>query len=157
MCDYKNKTCNFCEHSQINKIGLLNRYNIYCNYSKSMKMIDLSVPDKAYVEIPEWCQKKNKNMENTKLTFNDKMDILRKMSPFIKWNDIKENEIYHLPQLPGEERKDIFIVRKDSYSLTYKDVEGSSNISYTIYPSTLISKFLVKNKIKNYVIKSNNK
>lgn len=152
MCDYKTKTCNFCEHAQTFKIKGLDRYNIYCNCGETSKMIDLSVPPKAYVEIPEWCPK-GKNKCNNTLTFSDKMTILRNMTPLIKWEDIKENEIYHLPQLPGEERKDIFIVRKDLVSLTYREVEGSQNVLYTIYPSTLISKFLVKNKIKKFVVK----
>lgn len=154
MCDYKTKTCNFCENAQINKINGLDRYNIYCNFNNALKMVDLSVPPKAYVEIPKWCPK-SKNIENKKeLTFSDKMNILRNMTPIIKWEDIKEHEIYHLPQLPGEERKDIFIVRKDLVSLTYREVDEAQNVLYTIYPSTLISKFLVKNKIKKFVVKN---
>lgn len=152
MCEYKTKTCNFCNNVQITKIGALDdsRYNIYCGCGKMPRVVDLSVPSKAYVEKPEWCPK---NKVSSKLSFSDKMTILRNMPPIIKWADIKENEIYHLPQLPGEERKDIFIVKKDSYSLTYREVGRPTNISYIIYPSTIVSKFLVKNKIKKFVVK----
>ena len=159
MYDYKTKTCNFCSSVLINKIGALDdsRYNIYCNCGKMPRMVDLSVPPKAYVEKPEWCPKMVNSDGTKKLDFSDKIDILRKMPAMTEWDDIKENEIYHLPQLPGEERKDIFVVKKDNSSLTYREVDGSQNIQYTIFPHTIVSKFLVKNKVKKFIVKNNTK
>lgn len=156
MCDYKNKTCNFCENVQINRIKSSDRYNIYCNYNDVERMVDLSVPPKAYVEIPSWCPK-NKKVASSALSFADKMSLLRKMTPLIKWDEIEVNTVYHLPQLPGEERNDIIVTRKDSASLTYREIGGANYVYHTIYPESVISRFLVKNKIKKYIVKQTTK
>ena len=126
MCDYKNKTCNFCENVQINRIKSSDRYNIYCNYNDVERMVDLSVPPKAYVEIPSWCPK-NKKVASSALSFADKMSLLRKMTPLIKWDEIEVNTVYHLPQLPGEERNDI-IVEIDGTT-----VKNSAHLKYLLY------------------------
>ena len=147
MCDCKNKTCNFCQNAFVSKIDCTAeyRYNIYCKHSGNLRMIDVSVPNKAFVEIPEWCPIQKNGDVN--LTHSEKLSRLRSMQPFIKWEDIKENTIYHIPQLPGDERKDIFITSKTATSCQYKIVNDSPRIIYTLYPSTLAAKLLIKNKI----------
>lgn len=148
--------CNFCEHAKICKIGKEEdaRYNLFCTYDKNYRQIvDASVKHDSFVSCPSWCELKKKD-EESKLTFGEKVDKMRSFKPFLSWDEIKVNEIYHIPQIPGEERKDIIVTHKTPSSLMYKDINGASNVSYTLFETSLIRIFLVKNKIKKFVVKS---
>lgn len=151
------KCCNFCKNSTIRSIGYdeRSRYNLYCNFDDHTKMVDLSVPREGYVEKPIWCplMKNSSNKETTKsapLTYNEKVSLMNKIQPKIRWCDIEEGKVYHVPQFPGEERKDILITRKNEHSLAYREINGASNVIYTVYPTSLMVRFLVEHKIKEF-------
>lgn len=144
----KTNTCNFCKDSEISKFDTTfdSRYNIYCCH-EGKKIVDVSVKPKHYIECPDWCPKKI-NKRKT-MTYQEKIEQLKKIQPFVKWDDIKENQVYHIPQIPGEERKDIIIISKHESYCTYKILNSTfTNVSYTIYPHTLLSRFLVPHKIQ---------
>lgn len=149
--------CNFCKNSTIKSIGYdeKSRYNLYCNFDGNIKMVDLSVPRESHVEKPSWCplMKNSSNKEitkNTTLTYTEKIELMNKFKPMIKWCDIEEGKVYHVPQFPGEERKDILITRKSEHSLAYRDINSASNVIYTVYPGSLMVRFMVKHKIKEF-------
>lgn len=154
-----NKTsnvCNFCEHAKISKIGIEDdaRYNLFCTHDKEYdQIVDASVKHDSFVSCPSWCEKKKENQPK-KLNYSDKIMLMRKISPFLEWEDIKVNEVYHIPQIPGEERKDILITYKSPSSLMYRNINEDSRVSYTLFPSSLVRIFLVKNKIKKFVAKN---
>lgn len=153
----KNKTnvCNFCEHAKIHKIGNEEnaRYNLFCAYDKNYnQIVDASVKHDSFVSCPSWCEKKKEQVLGCKLNYTQKVDLMRKFKPFLNWDEIKVNEVYHIPQIPGEERKDILVTHKTSHSLMYKVINSASNVSYSLYKSSLISIFLVKNKITQFVL-----
>ena len=151
------KCCNFCKNSTIISVGSdeKSRYNLYCNFDDNTRMVDLSVPKDGYVEKPCWCplMKNSSNKETTKsktLTYAEKVGLMNKIQPRIKWDDIEEGKVYHVPQFPGEERKDVLITRKNEHSLSYRDINSASNIVYTLYPTSLMVRFLVEHKIKEF-------
>lgn len=147
--------CNFCPHSSVVTFSTPEeRYNLSCEHEKGKRLVEVSVKDKYFVTKPSWCPllASNKPKEQG-LSYNEKLEILKKMPPMIKWEDIKVNKIYHVPQIPGEERKDIIITHKNEYSCTYKVIDSNYNISYTIFPSTLMSKFLVEHKVISFEMK----
>ena len=130
------------------------RYSLYCTHHDMMRLVDMSISPTAVIEAPSWCplEKLKKNKENGVLSYQDKVDLLMKFQPRIAWDDIKENQVYHVPKLPGEERKDIVITRKSAYSCSYKTIgDKYKNTTYTIYPSSLIVRFMVEHKIKEFV------
>mgnify|MGYP003301989905 FL=1 len=158
--DTKN-CCNFCKNATLKAVGFKDDapYNLYCNCFPKPKMVDLSVPRDAYVETPIWCPMKSKtdavHTTQTKttyvpLSYQEKVSLMYKIKPQMLWDEIKENTVYHIPQIPGEERKDIFIVRKNQHSLTYREIGGAQNVLYTLYPSSLAIRFIVKHKIKEF-------
>lgn len=150
--------CNFCPHaSVVNFTSTQRRYNLSCEHEKGNRIVEVSVNEGNFVQKPTWCPLKttssvatSSNKKNESLSYQEKLELLKNMKPLMKWEDIKVNKIYHVPQIPGEERKDIIITHKNDYSCTYKVIDSSYNISYTIFPSTLMSKFLVEHKIISF-------
>jgi hypothetical protein len=120
-----------------------------------MRMVDMSVSPTAIIEAPSWCpllKETEKKATSGVLSYQEKVDLLMKFKPQIAWDDIKENHVYHIPKLPGEERKDIVITRKSTYSCSYKKIgDKYKNTTYTIYPSSLMVRFMVEHKIKEFV------
>lgn len=153
MC--KNK-CTECKEATRKTAGNMpgSRYTLYCTHHDMMRMVDMSISPTAVIEAPDWCplEKIKKNKENGILSYQDKVDLLMKFKPCIEWDDLKENQVYHVPKLPGEERKDIVITRKSAYSCSYKRIgDKYGNTVYTIYPSSLMVRFLTEHKIKEFV------
>lgn len=152
--------CNGCKESVCKSAGgtATSRYTLYCGHGEMMRMVDMSISPTAIVEAPSWCplaklqEKLSKVSKGETLTYQEKVDVLVKMSPRVAWDDIKENAVYHIPKLPGEERKDIVITRKSNFSCSFKVIgDKHENTIYTLYPNTLMSKFLVEHKIKQFV------
>lgn len=147
----KHAYCNFCKHAKIKPIGYEEnaRYNLYCERDNNMiRLVDASIKHDDYVKCPNWCGERY-TKESESLSYTDRVSRMRNFKPFIAWDDIKVGEVYHIPQIPGEERKDIIITNKASTSLMYRVIGAPANISYTMYLSSLIRIFLVKNKLKN--------
>lgn len=156
----ENKECVHC----CNKCGFLlkrktnygsaNCSNVYCDRDNATKLIELSVNDDELIKSPDWCPFveeaaiKQKIKEGHNLTIGEKRALLMKHKPFIPWDEITPNTIYHIPPLLGEKRKDILVTWKGEYSCTFKDLTKNYNAIETIYPSTLMSRFIIKHKLK---------
>lgn len=155
MCDScldMDRYCNFCKHAIKQIIGteVNSRYNIYCFKYTNKVLVDSSIKYTDFAEIPNWCPLGKNNIK--KLSYAEKIDKLKEMKPFMKWENIQEGKVYHIPQIPGEERRDIYIMTKTSYFLTYRLIGDENRCSYTMYPSSLASKFLIENKLKKFII-----
>ncbi len=145
-------------------------YNYYCGketnpYAQGMsqqRFIEVSYIPNKVISSPCWCPLKIKaekerfaNGEGgnivpfSQLGYSERHQRWMMKTPLIKWEDIKEDEIYHIPPMMGEKRKDVVIVFKTAYSAAYKEIgPGASAVQTTFYPSTMFSKFLTKNKLK---------
>lgn len=156
------KYCNSCEHCSKHKIESViyeDRCNYYCKYGGRNSMIEMTTTKDALVNKPNWCpivqvaqikEKKDKTPYEIK-------EALRSIKAFTKWEDIKVNEIYHLPPLvEGDKRKDIIITSKSQYFMNYKVLNSSNSYSVnTFYPSSLEVKFLVPHKLMKFEIITN--
>ena len=87
------------------------------------------------------------------MSFNERLEALVNIHRKIEWADIKEKEIYHVPQLLNEERKDIFILYRNSSLCTYRIV-GGTTAAQTMYPNSLIAKAMVPHKIMQFEVKT---
>lgn len=162
-------SCNTCPYAECVRVktNMLHTYNNwYCNKDNKKMILDISIVNGSKIRIPNWCPLKdskmivgstNKECETGKiqkkyLTYYEKMELLRKLPPQVKWENIKKDDIYHVPPYLDEKRKDIIITSKSDYSCTYKilaqNPKDSNGISYTLYKTTLMSRFIVPHKIK---------
>ena len=149
--------CNKCPNFLTRKsnYGENGSLNAYCEDGKTVRLLELSVDSAKEIKAPSWCVKaesekaRNKIQNGEKLTEGEKRSLLMRHQPIIEWKNIEANQIYHIPPLLGEKRKDILITWRGEYSATYKDLTKKYNATETMYPSTLQSKFLVKHKIKD--------
>lgn len=157
------KSCNVCKYSQctlISKGSIKNYNNWHCMYNGVKTLLDMSVPSDKDVQIPSYCPLKaiasvnnsKKTNEPIKLNYTEKRSIFDSIKPLMEWDKIEEKTVYHVPPLPTETRKDIYIISKNDYSCTYRILSSSTSTSsgtiYTMYKSTLMHKFLQKHKIK---------
>lgn len=159
MCENKKdckSTCNKCGYLVRRKsnYGSANSSNTYCDKTDSIRLIELSVNDDEDITTPDWCPLieeetiKQKINNGIKLSHGEKKAILMQHTPIISWDEIEANQIYHIPPLLGEKRKDILVTWKGEYSCTCKDLTKNYNAFETFYPSTLMSRFLTKHKVK---------
>lgn len=158
--DSKNsvKSCNKCQYSQCSVIshGSTKSYNNWhCNYGGNKRLLDMSVPSDKDVEIPTFCplnlSSKSNNYTKTfsNLTYTQKREMFENITPLMNWDDIKEKEVYHVPPLPSETRKDILIISKNDYSCTYRVLNSTySNTILTMYKTSMMYKFMSKHKLK---------
>lgn len=154
----KNNTCtNSCNNCIYlsRKEALVNECeNAYCNKEKTIRLIEFRIPIGKDVKVPHWCPIKEldnikiKLNKGKKLTNGEKKIMLMNHTPFIAWDDIKVNHIYHIPPLLGEQRKDVLVTWRGEYSCTFKNLSSGGNRIETIYPSTLESRFFVEHKLK---------
>lgn len=162
-------SCNECPHSICKEAscshGELN--NWYCNTKNVKRIIDMSVLSTATLEIPSWCPMglhKNKQSEEQSLTskkilsYMEKKNLWESITQICKWEDIKVDDIYHVPPVMNDERRDILITNITDFSFQYKKIEKNKKSScsaiYTVYKTALWWKFMSKSKlIKIKVVK----
>jgi hypothetical protein len=117
-------------------------------------LIELSIDDDADIKTPLWCPLKaeaditEKIKNGVPLSESEKKAILLRHIPIISWDEIEANQIYHIPSILGDKRRDILITWKGEYSCTFKDLSKNYSSVETFYPSTLMSRFLTKHKVK---------
>lgn len=162
------KTCNDCKH-------LIKRYEngetlqftaccglskVYINGLPKLNTIKRTTGPMVPLEVPMWCplkdEKEVKNVpiivskpptQTKTLTYTEKKDILSKFPPKIKWEDIKEEEIYVIPPILYQNRKIIKVILKNDNLLRCHDVdtngqEGNSFIN--IYKKDIDVVFITK-------------
>lgn len=125
-------------------------YNAYCKRSTSksskdstvFRMIDLYVRKGIDVKKPKWC---DFSMESS-FNKDDKKKKILEIIPSIEWDDIKAQEIYHVPKILGEERLTIQVVNKFSYYLSYKFYQTNDSRIMYLYPSSPMAKCLIPYK-----------
>jgi hypothetical protein len=155
MCVNK-ETCNKCEFLLKRKTnyGSNTSSNVYCDINGILKLIEFSIKNDSDIKSPIWCPIKEETDITEKinngepLTENEKKAILFRHTPIIKWEEIEANQIYHIPSILGDKRRDILITWKGEYSCTFKDLSKNYSSVETFYPSTLMSRFLTKHKVK---------
>lgn len=177
--------CNNCPNAFKTLVALSGKepkyFNWFCGAKPNNKRIDYSVLFGTNIKIPEWCPmnyKTNNNMigsnENNKkieiikpkglingkryedCTYLEKREAWESLKPFVKWDDIKEKDIYHIPPFLDNKRCDIVVIRKTDYYLDYYEINENnsfiSKIPHTVYKSNIIAKMLRPHKLKQIAI-----
>ena len=151
------RKCNNCKFLTCRKSNytVYGEDNAYCEFDKTIRLIKLGTnKDKIDLDAPDWCPVaeeetlRQKIVNGDKLTEGEKRKLLMKMEPKTPWDEIQKDEIYHIPPLFGEKRRDVLITWKGEYSCSMRDLTKSYAATETIYPSTLTSRFLIKHKLK---------
>jgi len=98
----------------------------------------------------------NKTEENTNvvskafkdMTYYEKKEELKKLSPRISWDDIKEDGYYLLPRIMSSPKKIIHVESKTNECIRYHEVSELTGNEYsyatTIYPKDVEAVFIVK-------------
>lgn len=165
--------CNKCPNKVTSKIGKDNKSNWYCGKVPDVytvtknKNISYYVNDGELVPAPNWCPLKVKsdNKYSALSSSYKEEDYKPKtvVSPWSNlphtssWDDIKVNEIYHVPPINGEKRMDIIITSKTDYYIGYKTItkDGAAIVSYnSFYKTSLQVNFLVKHKLIEFKTKN---
>ena len=155
------KYCNACEHCHRVKIEselYQDRCNFVCKYYAQSQLVEMVTQKGTLVKKPAWCpldsQYKKVSQEPKKKTAYEIKEALKNVKSITTWDDIKVNQIYHLPPLvEGDKRKDILITAKSPCYMSYKVLGGSNSYSVnSFYPSSLEVKFLVPHKIMKFEI-----
>lgn len=171
-------SCNECPHAI--KEDVKTQYNTfkYVNWfcgktvapystntgTPSQRSIEMSCVDTKKINSPYWCPFKGKMVKTAigeattvtepkpfkDLPYMERREKWLKVKVLSTWETIKENEIYHIPPINGEERKDILVTYKSSYSLSYRNLNKPNSLVETMYPSSLNVNFFVKHKIKEF-------
>ena len=156
------RKCDGCKHLVCRKsnYSVYGSDNAYCEYEKTIRLITLNADkNKDKIETPDWCpileeeKLRQKIVNGEKLTDGEKRKLLMRLKPSVKWDDIQKDEIYHIPPVLGEKRRDVIITWKGEYSCSLRDLSKTYVATETIYPSSLISRFLIKHKIKKVEVK----
>jgi len=71
---------------------------------------------------------------------------LQKLPSVTPWDEIKANEVYHVPPLISLERRDLLILTKDGKKVTYKRIGDTEQKERTMYDSSVFARFLVKRR-----------
>lgn len=153
-CEYCNN-CKFANCHVIKSEIYNERKNWYCAHGKSKVLIDLTTEKDELITPPSWCPiNTNKLKIDKTYTISEMREMIKSVKSITTWDDLKVNEIYHLPPLiDGDKRKDILITSKSQYSLSYKVLnEKTSHQINTYYPSSIEVKFLVPHKIMKFEI-----
>ena len=155
------KYCNACEHCHRVKVEselYQDRCNFVCKFYAQSQLVEMVTQKGTLVKKPSWCpldsQYKKVSQEPKKKTAYEIKEALKNVKSITTWDDIKVNQIYHLPPLvEGDKRKDILITAKSQYYMSYKVLGGANSYSVnSFYPSSLEVKFLVPHKIMKFEI-----
>lgn len=158
------KECD-CSHGQLN--------NWYCNSKGTKRVIDMSVLNTATIKIPHWCPmglykkpstitatEATKQETKKELTWMEKKKLWEDIKPICEWGNITVNEVYHIPPIMGEKRKDILVTNKTDFSFQYKnlttDKYSSTSCIYTVYKTGIWWKFMSKHKLKKIEVVCSN-
>lgn len=137
-------------------------YNVYCKKKPDTTTVTKG-KNIAYlkdveedIKCPNWCPLNpnavketytNPSLNKHKAMFDRWNSITRKLD----WDSIKVGEIYHLPPYMGFERRDVIIVSKSNSQGTYREItKPTTTTPTTFYPTSIMLKFLVKSKLKEY-------
>lgn len=151
--------CNGCGNVICNMVKSSNgdKFNWYCEVnSTDWRALEISAPKGTMVVKPYWCPKANKNTgESTTRSSAPSSPItpnaaLANVKPMTPWDEIKVNQIYHIPPMFNLERQDILIKSITKASLNYVVLEKNKPVTHNaqrvLYPTMQLAKFLVPHK-----------
>lgn len=155
-------SCSICKETDCSH-GTLN--NWYCNSKNVKRIIEMSVLSTAEISIPSWCPMGLYNKKSTisttettrqetkkELTWMEKKNMWESIKPICEWDNIKINEVYHVPPVLSEKRKDIIVTSKTDFSFQYRHLSATKTEQnaciYTVYKTACWWKFMSKHKLK---------
>lgn len=106
------------------------------------RTIGMNLPAANLIKRPEWCPRQENNMVKG---YKSWYTIKRTLN----YNDIKPNTWYHIPPVNGKKRCDIYVIRRNQYSVEYKRKEDiNSQVIRFLYEYDIESKFMSEIKSK---------
>lgn len=156
------KECD-CSHGQLN--------NWYCSSKGTKRILEMSVLNTATIKIPHWCPmglykkpsaipvtEATKNETKQELSWMERKKLWEAIRPTCEWDNIKVNDIYHVPPIMDEKRMDIIITNKTDFSFQYKHLsktkEASTSCIYTVYKTGFWWKLMSKHKLKKIEVRT---
>lgn len=87
-------------------------------------------------------------------------EALSKITPQCKWEDIKVGDIYHIPPILSFSRKDVVIVSKGDYTISYREINPKatsigSRMPEILYKAAIYLPFMVKHKMRKIEMDAN--
>ena len=73
----------------------------------------------------------------------DQLVLLKSITP---WEDVKENEIYHIPPIGALSRRKVLILSKEDDKASYRKLGGTEQDEKVMYRTSVFAKFLVKER-----------
>ena len=81
--------------------------------------------------------------------YSDLLESLKKIEPLTSWDDLKENEYYHIPPILSYDRRDFKITNKNSYMISGLLKEGNKVRQGSFFRQEVSTRFLVKTTLLN--------
>lgn len=146
--------CNKCKSANYVEIGSMNFFNIECGILK--KNVDYSVTKVAEVTAPNWCPQAHaetdkKETPNYTPSLYERRKAWEEIKPKVKWSEIKKGETYHVPPHIGNSHRfdiDIVYVDPNGSYFTYRKSNSDSYMTEYVYPTDVLFKVMVKNKLE---------
>jgi len=79
-------------------------------------------------------------------SIQDFKEELSKIKPITPWEEILEDEIYHIPPIISLTRRDIYVVRKNEDTLDYISSTNKKMTERTLHRTSAFAKFMVQKK-----------
>lgn len=154
--------CKTCKSSYLERI-FGDKYNCKCGLMDKIINCSIEKEEIDKIDTPSWCPKnigsqhqhhpiigaQNQNQNNSMVLKTNRM-LWDCVTNKIEWDDVKPDDIFHVPPYMGNKRRDIQIIFKCFSYATYKVLGQNTYETHTIYPSDLLMKLIVKPKNKKY-------
>lgn len=160
--------CSTCKSAYLEKIWGT-KFNCKCGLMD--KIIDCSIEQSEVKNVltPVWCPKNHSphslrtvmhpiigtpQQQQQQTNHAPMIKTVRMMwdevTPKVTWENIMKDDIYHVPPYMDVARTDIQIVFKCATYCTYRKLNLSGYQTFTMYPSDLMCKVMIKSKTKEY-------
>lgn len=147
-----NATCNFCEYLEKDYTNpddtrffnaRCSKCSIETTSVKRGRTIEYHTFNRDEIERPTWCPKFTKNEESEQqlqfneekefkdLTYMEKKEVIKGLTPITNWEDIKINGIYVIPPLVSSVMKVIRIEEKTDTLIKYREISQYNNSEYS--------------------------
>ncbi len=115
------------------------------------RIIAYRVPFMSKIERPAWCplrkvERTVDTPEKYKLDNWDVEKILKRLPNNLRFEDIKEGDILHIPPLLGMERANVRVIKKFMISITCENIDPNNHTDIHLYYDGVRFKFATKLK-----------